>query len=79
MKIDLLNPYGYCKGVINAINLVKKTRENNPDTPIYIWGNLVHNEHVTNALKKINVITIEKNLKEKSFEILSKLDKGFLI
>ncbi|MEA4821440.1 MAG: 4-hydroxy-3-methylbut-2-enyl diphosphate reductase, partial [Erysipelotrichales bacterium] len=44
MKIDLLNPCGYCKGVINAINLVKKTRENNPDTPIYIWGNLVHNE-----------------------------------
>lgn len=79
MKIDLLNPYGYCKGVINAINLVKKTRENNPNTPVYIWGNLVHNEHVTNALKKNNVITIENNLKEKSFEILSKLDKGFLI
>ena len=79
MQIDILSPYGYCKGVIHAINIVKELRKNNPDTPIYIWGNLVHNNHVTDALKKLDIITIEDNLKDKTIEKLSKLKKGFFV
>ena len=37
MKIDLLNPYGYCQGVINAINLVKK-QEKIILIPLYKYG-----------------------------------------
>lgn len=64
MKIIKVNPRGYCKGVINAINIAKKTASEYPNKKIYILGQLVHNEYIKDSLSLLNIITVED--KEKS-------------
>ena len=49
--VYLLTDLGYCSGVNNAINIIKKIRENNPDSVIYMNHPLVHNEE---TLKELN-------------------------
>ncbi len=78
MKIIKVQPQGYCGGVIHAINIVKELRKNNPDTPIYIWGLLVHNEYVMQALKLINVITLLQT-DDKIASCLQNLPKGYVV
>ena len=58
MEIIKIRPQGFCKGVINAIkslnaNLDKAKR------PIYMYGSLVHNEHVISAYKDLGIIQID--------------------
>lgn len=60
MKITKVTPRGYCKGVVSAIELAKKARIDYPDQPITILGMLVHNQSVIDALKEINIETIDK-------------------
>ena len=43
MNIKKVIPCGYCKGVINAINLAKQTKNEYPDEDIYILGMIVQN------------------------------------
>lgn len=52
MEVIKVVPRGYCKGVINAILIAKKTAQEHPDTPIYVLGMLVHNSYVMQALKE---------------------------
>lgn len=59
MKVFVCQPHGYCEGVIMAINLALKTRENYPLRPIYIIGMLVHNEHVNNILFEHKITTLD--------------------
>ena len=78
MEIINIKPQSYCFGVLDAINLAKNLRQNNPNSPIYIWGLLVHNQFVADALKHHNVITLERD-KTKMLEILKTLEKGYVI
>ncbi len=77
MEIIRITPQGYCDGVINAIAKIKDLVNNNPTTPIYIWGHLVHNELVSKALKKMHVQTLDssKDLKK----TLEELNKGIVV
>ena len=73
MEVKLLKPSGYCFGVSNAINKVIKLRNDNPSTPIYVYGMLVHNSFVVDLLDEYNIVTLSRNAD------LSKLEKSIIV
>lgn len=78
MEIKRVVPSGYCKGVVNAINIVKKTKEQYPNENIYILGMIVHNSYVSKQMEDLGVITLEdQNLSKE--ELLDTIDKGVVI
>ena len=78
MEIKRGVPSGYCKGVVNAINIVKKTKEQYPNENIYILGMIVHNSYVSKQMEDLGVITLEDpNLSKE--ELLDTIDKGVVI
>lgn len=78
MEIVKVIPRGYCKGVVRAINIAKKTAIENPNTKIYILGMLVHNKYVIEALKAYNIITIDDKNKSRE-ELLDEINEGIVI
>ena len=78
MEIRRILPSGYCKGVINAINIVRKAREEHADKKIYILGMIVHNSYVTDELSKMGIITLDDPLKSRE-ELLDEIDEGVVI
>ena len=58
MKITILKPKGYCAGVARAIEIALKARKEHLDKNVYVLGMLVHNHHVSELLKKNNVLII---------------------
>lgn len=65
MKIDILEPKGYCAGVTNSIAIALKAKEEHPNKEVYILGMLVHNEQVISFLSSKGITVLESN-KEKS-------------
>lgn len=68
-NIEIINitPRGFCNGVVKAIIMINKVlKENTFKKPLYIYGELVHNTHITNAFKDEGIITIKdyKNIHE---------------
>ena len=60
-NINIINitPRGYCNGVVRAIKIINDLiSSNNYKKPLYMFGQLVHNSHVTNALINKGVIMI---------------------
>lgn len=78
MEIKRVVPSGYCKGVVNAINIVKKTKEQYPNENIYILGMIVHNSYVSKQMEDLGVITLEDSNLSKE-ELLDTIDKGVVI
>ena len=78
MKLFKIIPSGYCKGVVRAINIAKRTALDNPDKQIYILGMIVHNSYVTQALNQYNIITLSDTFKSK-YELLDEIDDGIVI
>lgn len=76
MNIKRVNPSGFCKGVVRAINLCKQARLKNPDKDIYVLGMIVHNKFVTKALEYYNIKTLIGDNKE---ELLNSIDHGIVI
>ena len=58
MEIIKIRPQGFCKGVINAIKYLNDNLDK-AKKPIYMYGSLVHNEHVINAYKVKGIIQID--------------------
>lgn len=58
MKVFTCTPRGYCSGVINAISLALKQRKEHPNSKIYVYGKLVHNEDVIRLLDENGIITL---------------------
>lgn len=78
MEIKRVVPSGYCKGVVNAINIVKKTKELYPNENIYILGMIVHNSYVSKQMEDLGVITLEDpNLSKE--ELLDTIEQGVVI
>ena len=77
MKINVLSPQGYCGGVKHAIEIVNKVI-NDPNTkkPIYLLGQIIHNEHVINEIKSKGVIVLEGKSK---LELLDSINFGTII
>ena len=78
MKIIKVQPRGYCKGVVRAIQIAKQTRLEHPDKKITVLGMLVHNQYVVDALKCLNIDTIEDKTKSR-LELLDQIDEGIVL
>ena len=78
MNVKRVVPSGYCKGVINAINIAKKVKEENKDKNVYVLGMIVHNTYVTEQLTKLGIITLDDSKKSKE-ELLDDIDSGIVI
>lgn len=60
-NIEIINitPRGYCNGVVRAIKMINDLiKSDDYKKPLYMYGQLVHNTHVTNALINKGVIMI---------------------
>jgi 4-hydroxy-3-methylbut-2-enyl diphosphate reductase len=53
-KIVLAKPRGFCAGVKRALEIVETSLKKH-GSPIYVYHEIVHNEHVVNALKHMGV------------------------
>jgi 4-hydroxy-3-methylbut-2-enyl diphosphate reductase len=51
-NIVIAQPHGFCFGITRAIELAKDTAKKYSDKPIYFFGELAHNKHTVNWLKK---------------------------
>ena len=78
MEIKRVVPSGYCKGVVSAINIVKKAKEDYPNEKIYILGMIVHNTYVKDELSKLGIITLDDQNKTKE-ELLDEINDGVVI
>lgn len=57
MQVKAITPRGYCKGVVRAIEMAKKARDEKK--PIVILGMIVHNQYIVDALKEMGIETID--------------------
>ena len=71
MKIQVLQPSGFCSGVALAIQKAKETRNQNPNDKIVVLGMLVHNQQ---ALKELEECQIETYY-DASIAYLDMIDK----
>lgn len=72
MNIKIIYPIGYCNGVNNAINNTINLAKNNQNKIIYTYGDLIHNKHTIDHLKKNNIYSI--NPTEDIINIINKED-----
>ncbi|MFA5560715.1 MAG: 4-hydroxy-3-methylbut-2-enyl diphosphate reductase [Acholeplasmataceae bacterium] len=79
MKVIDLRPRGYCHGVLNALAIVKKVvKDSNYPRPIYVLGQIVHNQKITEAFQAYSVISL--NQKDKTrLEMLNDIKEGTVI
>ena len=59
MKVSLIKPQGFCSGVLKAVSIAKKAKEEHPDKNVYILGMLAHNKTLTDDLTKEGLITFK--------------------
>ena len=76
MLVTPITPRGYCKGVVRAINIAKKSI--NEVKPIYILGMIVHNQYIVNALEELGIHTIDIKGKTR-LELLDEINEGTVI
>lgn len=79
MKVISITPRGYCKGVVKAIDAVKKAvADNTVKKPIYVLGYIVHNRYVVDELTKLGVITLDDTFKSR-IELVDEITSGTVI
>ncbi|MCR3905657.1 MAG: 4-hydroxy-3-methylbut-2-enyl diphosphate reductase [Tenericutes bacterium] len=79
MKVIDLTPRGYCHGVLNALAIVKKViKTESYPRPIYVLGQIVHNQKITKAFKEFGVISLDQKGKTR-LEMLEQVDQGTVI
>ncbi|GEB76266.1 4-hydroxy-3-methylbut-2-enyl diphosphate reductase [Sporolactobacillus inulinus] len=79
MNVIKVSPRGYCYGVVDALVIARKAAmDPSLPRPIYILGMIVHNHHVTEALKEDGIITLDVRGK-KRIELLDEVDHGTVI
>ncbi len=76
MKVNKIEPQGFCKGVINALNIVNDTLK--IKNRIYLLGEVIHNKNVINDLQEKGAITIPTNNRTR-LELLDEIDEGTVI
>jgi len=78
MKLIKITPRGYCKGVINAINIVKKTVIDYPNEEIHLLGNIIHNGFVKKAIENLDVC-VHDTFGKNRLELLDEISSGIVI
>ncbi len=59
LTITLADVWGFCYGVLYAIEAVGKVLEENPDKRVWVLGELIHNNHVNDKLRAMGANFIE--------------------
>jgi len=60
MDVIKISPRGYCYGVVDAIQLAKTVaKDPNVPRPIYVLGQIVHNQHVVDGLGELGIISLD--------------------
>lgn len=79
MKINILNPHGYCGGVKKALEKVNDALlDESTKKPIYLLGNIIHNKYITAKLEALGAITIESKNKTR-YEMLDDINEGTVV
>lgn len=55
----VINPHGFCSGVMNAVRVAKKILDDNPGEKVYSLHQLVHNEMVVDELAQRGMVSVE--------------------
>ncbi len=78
MKVISITPRGFCYGVVDAVEAVKRIASD-PKTPrpIYILGQLVHNRHMVERLAQYGVISLENSANR--LDLLDQIDHGTVV
>ncbi len=63
MEICIAEPHGMCSGVERALRIAEEALSQHPGQPLWCFHEIVHNEHVVNALKQRGAIFVH-DLKE---------------
>lgn len=76
-NIIKLQKQGFCYGVRRAIKMViDAVHDDSIKKPIYLLGNLVHNSHIDELLKSLNVIVVDGEIR---YTMLDKIPDGSTI
>jgi 4-hydroxy-3-methylbut-2-enyl diphosphate reductase len=79
MIVKKITPRGFCKGVYNAIKIVKDSLNNeNLPRPIYVLGLIVHNRHVVSELTELGAITLDDRLTSR-LDLVKDIKSGTII
>ena len=79
MIVKKITPRGFCKGVYNAIKIVKDSlNDENLPRPIYVLGLIVHNRHVVEELTDLGAITLDDRTTSR-FDLIKDIKTGTII
>lgn len=78
MQIISVNPRGYCRGVVRAIQIAKEALQQYPNTPVTMLGMIVHNKHVVSACEEMGIRFVE-NIGKSRLELLDEIEEGVVI
>jgi len=63
VEVIAIEPYGFCEGVVRALNEAKIARKEHPLARVYVLGLLVHNEDVVEDFKHDNFFFCDESTK----------------
>lgn len=77
MNVIKITPRGYCHGVVNALQIVAKAlADETLSKPLYLLGEIVHNQNITDALTQRGIETLHG---ESRSEMLKSVKEGTVI
>lgn len=78
MKIEILEPFGYCAGVERAMKMALEVKKAHQDKEVVVLGMLVHNADALNELSKAGITTIYDENKS-LVELIDKVDNKAIV
>ncbi len=78
MKIEILEPFGYCAGVERAMKMALEVKKAHQDKKVVVLGMLVHNADALNELSKAGITTIYDENKS-LVELIDKVDNNAIV
>ncbi|MCL4319445.1 MAG: 4-hydroxy-3-methylbut-2-enyl diphosphate reductase, partial [Firmicutes bacterium] len=74
MHVVKIHPRGYCYGVVDAITMAKRIAQDpNIPRPIYVLGQIVHNQHTVLELEQYGIRTLDGSSR---LELLDEVPEG---
>ncbi len=58
VKVILADTYGFCMGVKRAIEIVEKQAKKDGPGNVFIFRDIVHNQHIVDNLRKQGVVSV---------------------
>src|SRR4029079_16442349 len=55
LTVHLAREFGFCYGVDRAVDYAYQMRKRFPDRPVYLTGEIIHNPHVNDQLRAMDI------------------------